>query len=267
MRTLLRAALGCTVMAGAFLAAAPAHAATVCYTAPNGAPVCFDNGAGGQAPGTGTVGGSGPYVAPPAPAAPAPAAPAPAPRYVAPAPVQAPAPVYAPAPQAPYIPVWQAPAAAPAGPANTGVPVTGNGGAAPAVEAPAAVPAEVPAAPAEAPAAVPAAATSSGAPEPTPLASATASVPAPPSATPTPELTVNHAGSTERRDPLPYALGGVAIAGIILAGIAWLRRRRITAAVIPGAISTSPTDEPSEAAATNVQGGTGSGRPLGTEGR
>ncbi|MCU1531585.1 MAG: hypothetical protein JWO49_1156 [Arthrobacter sp.] len=95
MRTLLRAALGCSIMAGAIFTAAPAYAETVCVTLSNGAVDCYDNG--GTVPGTGFVGGSSsndvaqppsapraPYV----PARPAPAAPAPRNVPAAPAPVQ-----------------------------------------------------------------------------------------------------------------------------------------------------------------------------------
>lgn len=119
MRTLLRAVLGCTVMAGALLAAGPAHAET-CWTAANGSVDCYNSGAGGTAPGSGRVGGGGSNdiaLPPPVPAAPAPyappavnipppAAPRPAP-YVAPkvpahvAPAPGPAQVNVPAAPAP----------------------------------------------------------------------------------------------------------------------------------------------------------------------
>ncbi len=72
----LGAVLGLGIVGGAILAAGPAHAATVCHTAPNGAQDCYDNGAGG---GTGAApiggsagnGGSGSYgKVPPAPSSP-----------------------------------------------------------------------------------------------------------------------------------------------------------------------------------------------------
>jgi hypothetical protein len=121
------------VLSGPLLPAAPAHAAQVCYTAPNGATDCYDDGSGGVAPGTGSVGGGGGnYTPPAAPAAPPAVAPAPAPVVVpapaAPAPAPAPANVQlniqpvAPAAQAPAPGVVRAPApanapAAPAAPA------------------------------------------------------------------------------------------------------------------------------------------------------
>jgi hypothetical protein len=67
----LGAVLGLGIIGGAILAAAPAQAAIVCVTVPNGAQDCYDNGSGGIPPGgTGSTGGGGSYVAPPAPSAP-----------------------------------------------------------------------------------------------------------------------------------------------------------------------------------------------------
>lgn len=120
---------GVTVLlAGAalLLAPVPAHAETVCMTAPNGAPYCFDNGQGGGGIGgsnTGSAGGapvSGGYGSvpppPPSPIGAIPQQPAPGP-----APYQAPAPVYAPAPVTPEATTAPAAtvAAAPAATATT----------------------------------------------------------------------------------------------------------------------------------------------------
>jgi hypothetical protein len=105
MRILLRSALTVSVVAGALMAATPAHAKTVCWTASNGGQVCQD-GSGGVVPRAGNVGGgSSDDVAlpPPPPARPAPA-PAPVNLRAAPAPmpavIQAPA---APKAQAPDV--------------------------------------------------------------------------------------------------------------------------------------------------------------------
>lgn len=53
---LTSAVLGLGLLSSSLLAVAPAHAAQVCQTAPNGAPYCYDNGAG---VGFGTGGSSG----------------------------------------------------------------------------------------------------------------------------------------------------------------------------------------------------------------
>ncbi|MET1154510.1 MAG: hypothetical protein ABWX72_09920, partial [Arthrobacter sp.] len=112
MRTLLRAVLGCTVMAGALFAATPAQA-TTCPAGyhfndmGNGAGWCAPNPSGGGTGGPTTVnggGGGGSYGAPMAP--PVKQAP-PAPVYQAP-PAYNPPPAY----QAPKAPAYVAPAPA-----------------------------------------------------------------------------------------------------------------------------------------------------------
>ncbi|SDT41925.1 Meckel syndrome type 1 protein [Pseudarthrobacter equi] len=104
-------ALALGLLAATALAAAPAQAATICQTAPNGSQYCFDDGKGantgvGGSVGGGSTGGAGAVPPPPA-QVPVPAQPAPAPApYVPPAPAPAP---YVPAPAAPA-PMYVAPA-------------------------------------------------------------------------------------------------------------------------------------------------------------
>ena len=223
MRTLLRAALGCTVMAGALFAAGPAHAAWVCTTAPNGAEVCYDNGAGGTAPGSGGVGGGGSNdiaLPPPVPAAPAPYVP---PAVNVPPPAQ-PAPYVAPKPPAQQAPVYVAPAQAPAqvnvpaypAPAPN-QPVKGFDGAENPVIA---------GVPAEAPAAEAAPTGSAAAVTPSPSSSAT---PTPsPSATPATGVTLDQSASTSRFEPWPFILSGLLIAALITVLVARARTSRRT---------------------------------------
>ena len=238
-----RAGVTVLLAGAAFLfAPVPAHAETVCYTAPNGARDCYDNGQGGGGIGgsnTGNAGssgngGSGTYgnVPPPPPPAQAPApqpAPAPAPVYQAPAPVQAPAP----APKAPvnnYVapktgPGYQAPA-----PVLVPVPQYGPAVGADTVPAPAgAVPAEVPAEAAPAPTATieatAVAATATATATPSPAASAS----------PTPEpatVAADMASSAGAFNPAPlFVIGGVLLA----AALVWFVRpvRGAVARVLP----------------------------------
>lgn len=217
MRALLRAALGCTVMAGALLAAGPAHAGIVCQTAPTGGQVCYDNGAGGTAPGSGGVGGGGSNgiaLPPPIPAAPAP--------YVPPA-------VNVPPPAAPR----PAPYVAPKAPAHQGLayvaPVQVGAqinGPAPSPNQPrkgfaptenpviAGVPAEGPSATAT-PTASPVAAT------PSATASATPSVTPSPSESSAEPIQGEQAAST--MSPAPFFVGLLAL--LVIGAAAWQWRR------------------------------------------
>lgn len=109
------------ILGASAILAVPAQAATVCYTAPNGAQDCYDNGQGNGVGTGGSSGGNG-QGTPPSSTMPAPptgwtapplSPPAPAPVYVAPPIQQAPAPVYnAPVQQAPSAPRPAAPSPA-----------------------------------------------------------------------------------------------------------------------------------------------------------
>lgn len=231
MKKVARKLLGVAVV-GAFLlafagaVASPAQAEMICYTAPNGAPVCYDSGPPPEAPGTGGVGGgAGNNIAlPPAmpPSAPKPVAP---PVYnKPPAPAPMPAPVPAPAPR----PVQQAPAPQIQAPAKNYAP------SAPIGHAPAQNQADVPApvqgsttveetnpgdvTPAEAasdPSVTPADASSIAPAEASPTVSASPSA----SAAPTSELVINPSVAGDSQ-PSPGSLAGFALAGGVIGSFA-----------------------------------------------
>lgn len=232
MKKVARKLLGVAVV-GAFLlavagaVATPAQAEMICYTAPNGAPVCYDSGPPPEAPGTGGVGGgAGNNIAlPPAmPPAPAPVAPPVYNRPPAPAPMPAPAPApkapvqQAPAPQiqtpaknyAPSAPIGQAPtqnqAVAPA-PAKDSTKVEetnpGDVTAAEAVADPNATPTEE----------------ASLTPAESPKVSASPSATPSASATPTSELVINPSAAGDSQ-PSPVSLAGFALAGGVIGSFA-----------------------------------------------